>query len=137
MALNKKQQLNGLLQAAIDSYHAGQLDEAINHLSQSASDFPKAAKLWGYLGFLYAEAGEDVKAAQAFRKAASISPHSEQASLGLFHSLWRMGKTNAAFDEMRRYVKSNDSPRYRQLIRDMLAEAPGKSIVPAESLVVA
>jgi predicted Zn-dependent protease len=137
MALTKKQKLDGLMQAAIDSYHAGRLDEAINHLVHRANDFPKAAGLWGYLGFLYSESGEDVKAAQAFRKTVSLSPHSEQASLGLFHSLWRMGKTNAAFDEMRRFVKSNDSPRYRQLIRDMLAEAPGKSIILVESLVVA
>jgi hypothetical protein len=66
-----------------------------------------------------------------------LSPHSEQASLGLFHSLWCSGKTNAAFNEMRRFVKSNDSPHYRQLIRDMLAEAPSKAISLKEPLVVA
>jgi lipoprotein NlpI len=104
---------------------------------QNARAFPRAAKLWGYLGFLYGEAGENVKAANTFRKATALSPHSEQASLGLFHSLWRTGKTNAAFDEMRRFVKSNDSPRYRQLIRDMLAEIPIEPGTPSKALVVA
>ena len=137
MALTKKPKLDGLLQAAIDSYHAGHLDAAINHLTSNAAEFPNAARLWGYLGFLYGEAGEDARAAHAFRKATSLSPHSEQASLGLFHSLWRAGKTNAAFDEMRRYVKSNDSPHYRQLIRDMLAESPTELNMPAKVLVPA
>ncbi len=125
--LTKKQQLNELLQTAIDSYHAGRLDEAIHCLVRNANDFPKAPRLWGYLGFLYTEAGDDSKAAHAFRKTVTLSPHSEQASLGLFHSLWRTDKTNAAFDEMRRFVKSNDSPSYRKLIREMLAEVPDES----------
>jgi Flp pilus assembly protein TadD len=137
MALTKKQQLDDLLQLAIDAYHAGRIDEAIDHLAAQASGFPKAARLWGYLGFLYVEAGEPAKAQHAFRTATRLSPRSEQASLGLFHSLWRSGKTDAAFNEMRRFVKSNDSPRYRQLIRDMLAEAPGEQLAPNESLVVA
>jgi tetratricopeptide (TPR) repeat protein len=137
MALTKKQQLNELLQAAIDSYQAGRIDAAIAHLIQNAGSFPTAAKLWGYLGFLHGEAGEHLKAARAFRRAANISPHSEQASLGLFHSLWRSGKTNAAFDEMRRFVKSNDSPSYRQLIRDMLAEKPVRQKTSRKTLVVA
>jgi hypothetical protein len=66
-----------------------------------------------------------------------LSPHSEQASLGFFHSLWRIGRTNSAFDEMRRFVKSNDSPGYRELIRDMLAEAPVKPTAPSKTLIVA
>jgi lipoprotein NlpI len=97
-------------------------------LAQRTSSFPRAAKLWGYLGFLYGEAGEHAQAVRAFRKTTTLSPHSEKASLGLFHSLWNVGKIDAAFDEMRRFVKSNDSPHYRQLIRDMLAEAPSGAI---------
>jgi Flp pilus assembly protein TadD len=137
MALTKKQQLDELLQSAIDAFHAGQLDEAIDLLVSHASSFPKAARLWGYLGFLYGEAGEHGKAARAFVKTTALSPHSEQASLGLFHSLWNTGKTDAAFDEMRRFVKANDSPRYRRLIRDMLAETPGDATTATDRLIVA
>ncbi|HEX4125277.1 MAG TPA: hypothetical protein VHY37_11165 [Tepidisphaeraceae bacterium] len=119
------------------SCRTGRLDKAIDHLAQQAPNFPKAPSLWGYLGLVYNEAGDQPKAQHAFRIAARLSPHSEQASLGLFHSLWHQGKTNAAFNEMRRFVKSNDSPRYRQLIRDMLADGPGGPAAPNESLVVA
>jgi predicted Zn-dependent protease len=137
MALTKKQQLDALLQTAIDSYHAGRLDRAIDQLAGNARKFPKAARLFGYLGFLYAEAGNDAKAVQTFRKAIGLSPHSEQASLGLFHSLWRTGRTDAAFDELRRFVKSNDSPHYRQLIRDMLADGPTEQSMPGKAVIMA
>jgi uncharacterized protein HemY len=73
MALTKKQQLDALLQAALDSYHADRVDQAIYQLAKNARNFPKAAKLFGYLGFLYTEAGEYAKSAQAFRKAKSLS----------------------------------------------------------------
>jgi predicted Zn-dependent protease len=136
MASTKKEQLAALLQSAIDSYRAGRLDQAIDVLVRNAKSFPNAARLWGYLGFLYAEASHDAKAAVAFSKAVSVSPHSEQASLGLFHSLWRMGRTNAAFDEMRRFARSNDSPSYRALLRDMLSEPPREPSAHAEVLVL-
>ncbi len=137
MALTKKQQLDALLQTAIDSCQADHLDHAIYQLANNARNFPRAAKLFGYLGFLYAEVGEYAKGVGAFRKATSLSPRSEQASLGLFHSLWRVGKTDAAFDEMRRFVKSNDSPRYRQLIHDTLADGPAGQDTAGKAVVIA
>jgi len=85
MALTKKQQLDALLQTAIDSYHADRLDHAIYQLANNARNFPRAAKLFGYLGFLYSEAGEYAKGVVAFRRTTRLSPHSEQASLGLAH----------------------------------------------------
>jgi predicted Zn-dependent protease len=133
MASTKTKQLDALLQSAIDSYRAGGVHEAIHTLAGQANVF-KAAKLWGYLGFLYTETGDDEKAVQAFRKAVALSPRSELASLGLFHSLWRTGRTDAAFDEMGRFVKSNDSPHYRQLLRHMLADPPGRGTVADQAV---
>ena len=115
-------QLNGLLQRAIDAFHAGQVQQAIELLTTHAGEFSDAPRLWGYLGFLYGEAGDDGKAARALRRATLLSPHSERASLGLFHSLWRHGKVDAAFREMRRFVKEYDAPQYRELLRGMLSE---------------
>jgi lipoprotein NlpI len=137
MALTKQEPLHALMQRAIDSYHAGRLGEAIAELAQNARRFPRAAKLWGYLGFLYGEAGENSKAVQAFRKTAELSPHSEQASLGLFHSLWRVGKTDAAFNEMRRFVKHYDAPRYRKMLREMLSEIPDEKTAKDDALAFA
>jgi tetratricopeptide (TPR) repeat protein len=135
MALTKPQQLNELLQRAIDSYHAGHQPEAIDLLARASKQFPKSARLWGYLGFLYAESGAGPNAVKAFRKAAQISPHSEQASLGLFHSLWQLGRADDAFNEMRRFMKANDSPNYLELLRDMLSDK-GRRTSHAASLTV-
>jgi predicted Zn-dependent protease len=134
-SIRKDQWLHDVLQSSIDAYHAGRVDEAIAHLVAAGRDFPKASKLWGYFGFLHSEAGQDAKAVQAFRKATTLSPRSEAASLGLFHSLWRTGRTDAAFHEMRRFVKSNEPPQYRQLLREMLAESPSERIGRAELVV--
>jgi hypothetical protein len=41
------------------------------------------------------------------------------------------------FPLMRRFVKSNDSPRYRQLIREMLAETPAELTAPTAATIVA
>lgn len=134
-SIENRQHLNTILQAAIDAFQAGRIDEAIRDLAQGASMFPGEPRLWGYLGFLYAETGDDGNAVQALRKAANLSPRSETASLGLFHSLWRTGKTDAAFSEMRRFVKLNDSPCYRQLLRDMLADTPRPPVTRGQAAV--
>jgi Tfp pilus assembly protein PilF len=124
MASNKaKQQVDAILKSAIESYQGGKVSRAIDLLADRATGF-KSPKVWGYLGFLYTEARNDEKAVHAFRKAIALAPRSEMASLGLFHSLWRTDHTDAAFDEMRRFLKSNDSAHYRQFLRDMLADAP-------------
>ena len=135
MTSTERQELDAVLQSAINAYHAGKVSQAINVLTRRSNDF-KAGKLWGYLGFLYTETRNDRKAAAAFRKAVALSPRSELASLGLFHSLWRIGRVDAAFNEMRRFIKSTDSPRYRQLLRDMLGDTP-RSPAPADELLVA
>lgn len=41
---------------------------------------------------------------------------------GLFHSLWKLGEHDRAFDEMRRFLSFSDSEDYRQLLSDMMAD---------------
>ncbi len=126
--------LDHVLQQAIDSFAAGQTLQAIERLNRSKTAFPTAPRLWGYLGFLYGELGNDAMAVRAFRRATTLSPHSERASMGLFHSLWRTGKVDAAFREMRRYMKAYDSPRFRELLRGMLSDPVQPPSSPDESL---
>ena len=40
----------------------------------------------------------------SFRRAVLLSPHSELASVGLFHTLWASGKHDAALKEMERFL---------------------------------
>jgi uncharacterized protein HemY len=136
MTSRNKKQIDALLRSAIDSYHAGTISQAIKVLADRANQL-NSPKVWGYLGFLYTESGDHAKAVQVLRKAVRLSPRSEPASVGLFHSLWRTGRTNAAFNEMRRFIKSNDSTHYRQLLCDMLADPPGRRTPADKSLAVA
>ncbi len=122
MASTKQLNLDKELQQAIDLYHARRPGKAISRLRRISVTFPREARLWGYLGFLHKQQGEFAAAIRCFRRAVALSPHSEKASLGLFHSLWRVGKVNPAFDEMRRFVKTGEPRQYLRLLRDMLAD---------------
>jgi tetratricopeptide (TPR) repeat protein len=62
------------------------------------------------------------KALPLYERAASLSPKSELSSLGLFHSLWNLGKQEEAFAEIRRFLSISDSKEYRQLIKEMAVE---------------
>jgi tetratricopeptide (TPR) repeat protein len=122
MASTKQLNLDKELQQAIDLYRARRPDEAVSRLQRLSVAFPREARLWGYLGFLNKQQGRLAAAIRCFRRAVNISPRSEKASLGLFHSLWRAGKANLAFDEMRRFMKTGEPRQYLQLLRDMLAD---------------
>ena len=131
MASKRVQKLDALLQLAIDDYHVGRLPQAIDRLAEQADAFPKAPRLWGYLGLLHGENGDLKNAARAYRRTTELSPRSQLASVGLFHNLWRWNKIDVAFDEMWRFVQQNDAPRYRELLRDMLAEPFGRLAEPS------
>ena len=66
------------------------------------------------------------------KRAVELSPRSELASVGLFHSLWDLGKVNQAFAEMRRFLRLSDSPEYSKLLRDLTVEG---RLVPQPAVV--
>ena len=94
-------------------------DEAISILESLRKEFAQSASVVGYLGGIYFEQGRLDKAADCFRRAVKLSPNSELASLGLFHSLWAEGKTSGALAEMARFLAVAESKEYRTLIRDL------------------
>ena len=59
------------------------------------------------------------EAADAFRKVLADRPRNEPASLGLFHSLWKLGIRREAYQEMRRFFAIADSQEYERLIDDI------------------
>jgi hypothetical protein len=65
-------------------------------------------------------------AAQEFAKVIRRKPMDDDASLGLFHSLWSNGKVDAAFEEMKRYFRetgldnqSITAADYRSIIEEI------------------
>ncbi len=112
-------ELNAILQHAIDLFHEGKTAKAIHLLKTSSSRFCDSGRLWGYLGFLQKESRQFRAAAKSFERAVEISPTSEKASLGLFFSLYRSGKSSNAFNEMIRYFHTAGSAHeYINMFRD-------------------
>ena len=129
MAL-KTENPDAVVQRAIDLYHEGNADDAIALLREAVRRFRSSAKLWGYLGFLQKERGSFKEAANCFQHAVQISPASEQASLGLFFSLYRAGKTRHAIDEMLRYLQCGRPREYVQLLRQAMTGGLGGPPIP-------
>src|SRR5947207_20074 len=99
MASSRAEELEKILQRSIDLYQQARVSDAIHLLREKSKLYPGSGKLWGYLGFLNKSQRRLPAAIRCFTRAVMIAPHSEKASLGLFHSLWRAGHSEKAFDE--------------------------------------
>jgi predicted Zn-dependent protease len=122
---SKNSNKNGLrenLDRAIRLKRAGKVRAAVALMESLARDYPKSAAVAGCLGGAYFDLDQPTKAAKYFRRATKLSPRSELASLGLFHSLWSVDAVDAAFAEMRRFLKRADSQEYAKLLRDLTVE---------------
>jgi len=101
----------------------GHYDEALEILYRLEKTGIHRAAIVGVIGATLYYMKEDITLAMPYlREAVLLSPRSERASLALFHALFESGEIDAAFDEMRRYLKDNESPEYRRLLADMNSE---------------
>ncbi len=110
-------------QEALRLRDSGKLSESVEILSRLAKDPEATATVFLILGQVWGDLSHPLVAVEAFRIATQMKPRAELASLGLFHALWKVGRTDEAFCEMRRFLILADSPEYKQLIADMNAES--------------
>jgi Flp pilus assembly protein TadD len=134
-ASNKSPVLDETLQHAIGLYRAGRVADAAALLRSASSQHPDSARLWGYLGFLQKESGSLAAAVKSFQKATRLAPGSEKASLGLFFTLWRCGRSHDAFNEMIRYIRFGQPKEYLDLLQRLLMD--NRARVQSEVLVLA
>ncbi len=83
------------------------------------AELPDSPIILAQLADVEWETGNLNEAVGYFKKAATLRPASETISLGLFHCLWELDRTDEAFDEMRRCVSEHDSDEYATLLREM------------------
>ena len=102
---------------------AGDADGAIRVLRDLVADFPQQAAAYLIIGDILWDEGRLPQAAAAFRVAIKHFPKLEIASLGLFHTLWRQSKTDAAFKEMKRFQSISHSQDYEEIVKEILQEA--------------
>jgi predicted Zn-dependent protease len=112
---------------AIKLRDARRYAEAKAKLLALADEHPDSASVFGILADVYWRLHSLDNAIQCFARASKLSPKSELASLGLFHTLWEAGQTERALDEMERFMSLSHSPEYARLARGLIAvPAPRK-----------
>lgn len=84
----------------------GKTEEAIKGLTHiiNTTEDHFLAPVYGVLGGIYFENDKLEIALHNYKKAVSLTPSSELASLGVFHSSWDLGKISEAINEMERFL---------------------------------
>jgi tetratricopeptide (TPR) repeat protein len=105
---------------ALELRNAGKTHESLSILSNIFEGIPAGDIITLKLvGSLFREGNELHKALYCFDKAVESNPISPGASLGLFHSLWRLGRYDKAFDELERFLSISESEKHLMLLADM------------------
>ncbi len=95
-----RQKIKEIQALSIESY-----DKALAELDNMINQGIEAEAVWMIKACIHFQRKENSLAVKAFSKVIQRKPKSEKASLGLFHSLWRDGNEDAAFEEMKRYFR--------------------------------
>ena len=91
------------------------------------AEYPNKAAILGTWGSIYFRLKDWERALPLYQRTVMLSAKSELASLGLFHSLWNLGRRDEAFAEMRRFLSVSESAEYSQLISEMREGAEGEA----------
>ncbi len=101
----------------------GDTNGAIRILRQLVAEFPEKPAAYLIIGDILWEEGKLAQASKEFRAATKHFPKSKIASLGLFHTLWKQSKTDAAFDEMKRFQSISFCSDYEEIVNEILEKA--------------
>jgi tetratricopeptide (TPR) repeat protein len=118
-------ELNELFEQGIQLRLSGRFQEAVQVLEAAVRRFPGHAPAFWYLGGIYLhDLNEATKALSHYKKAVGLSPRSERASLGVFHSLWKLGRRREAMKELGRFLEVAHSPDYVQILAEVRNKHP-------------
>lgn len=117
---NNIDEIEILFREATDMRDRGNLAEAAKRLEKALTlDPPRRAPILGTLAHIYFLIGDLEKARICYEEATALSPNSELASLGYFHTLWNMGREWDAYAEAKRFLSIRDSEEYFLTIEEM------------------
>ena len=97
----------------------GNLLGAAAIFEQLDAEHPNHAAILGMWSGIYHHLEDWERALPLYQRTVLLSPKSELASLGLFHSLWSVGKKDEAFAEMKRFLSHSESEEYRLLLEEI------------------
>jgi cytochrome c-type biogenesis protein CcmH/NrfG len=116
LPIGLRRQLNQALQLK----NREDFQEAIAVLKRAVRDYPSCAETYFLIGGICLYEMDDANTAVPnFAMAVQLSPRSESASLGLFHSLWHLGLQEAAKREMNRFQSMAHSVEYDSISSEL------------------
>lgn len=105
---------------ALNLRDAGQLQESLCVISKIVGQIPREdVKTLRIVGVIFLDGKDFQNAFQCFQKALEIDPTSASASIGLFHTLWNMGRYSDGLAELRRFLSVSQSEEHFKLIEEM------------------
>jgi len=122
MNAETRQFIEGPFNKGIDLWRSGRYDESLKILLKLATRFPDHPPLLGVIASVYFEMDDLEHAIEYFKRTVELSPKSELASRGLFHSLYRSGFKDRAFSEIRRFLSLRSSDEYLRLLSELNEE---------------
>ena len=114
-----KEGLKQRFSEAVKFKDAGQFDSAKRLLLDLANEDPESTATFAVLGDVCMDMGVLDEAVTAFKRAVELAPTLEAVSLGLFHSLWKLGRRVEALEEAKRFQSISDSEDYREIIKEI------------------
>lgn len=109
-----------MMEEALSLQNQRRFEESIEVVLAVLLQNPRFAPAFGTLGRAYYELADYENAAEAFRSASRLSPMSELASLGLFHSLFKLGRFEEAKAEIDRFNKVSSSNIYEGVLDEII-----------------
>ena len=125
-SIKRPPELDKKIEKVLELKKQDKYKDALCEAENLTEKYPEIGSVYGLAASIYFELDRFEEAAQKYRKATEISPKSEMASLGLFHSLWQIGSNDAAFEEMKRYMSIAESEEYNELLEKFLKENKGE-----------
>jgi predicted Zn-dependent protease len=106
-----------LFKAALRHRDRADYEKALVILQQLSKRRPRSASVHAILGDVYWRQKRLKEAVGSFRRATKLSPNSELASLGLYHTLLESGREKAARAEMARFLALAPSKEYAAIVK--------------------
>jgi tetratricopeptide (TPR) repeat protein len=122
MKAEEKAKIEPIFNKALEFWRGGDGRTAASMLERLALEYPNRPFILGMLGAIYRSLEEYERAVEYYSRTTALSPKSELASLGLFHSLWRVGRHEEAMAEMTRFTSVAPSKEYDLLVSESLGE---------------
>lgn len=108
-----------LFNKAIELRDSSQYKEALDLLNNLLIDGIHKSAIYGMMGSIFYDLNQYENSVRCYQNVLRINPESELASLGLFHSLFNLGKYKEAFNELDRYLNINEPKHYRITIQEL------------------